>query len=77
MTFVTAPAGPHVARPSPPPRLVTAKAAARELGIPYNSLRDLAHRGLIAVVRVGRAWYFERRELDRLIDRLREQPSER
>lgn len=49
-------------------RLMPAKAAAREIGIPYTSLRDLALRGEIPVVRLGsRAWYFDRDDLARLI----------
>ena len=49
-------------------RLITAKHAAAELGIPYTSLRDAAFRGEIPVVKVGRAWYFERKDLDRYVD---------
>jgi excisionase family DNA binding protein len=45
-------------------RLVPAKAASRETGIAYTTLRDLAFRGEIPVVKVGRAWYFDRRDLD-------------
>jgi len=55
--------------PTAPPRLVPAKRAARELGIPYSTIRDSVHRGELAVIRLGRnerhaAWYFERRDLD-------------
>lgn len=53
-------------------RLVAAKAAARLTGIPYGSLRNLAQRGEIPVVRVGRAWYFERADLDRWIEKRKE-----
>ena len=49
-------------------RLVPATKAANELGIPYTSLRDLALRGEVAVVRLGRAWYFDRRDLERLVE---------
>ena len=50
-------------------RLIPAKRAARELGVPYSTLRDAVHRGELAVVRLGRqdrhaAWYIERRDLD-------------
>jgi excisionase family DNA binding protein len=48
----------------PGSRLVTAKVASIETGIAYTTLRDLAFRGELQVVRVGRAWYFERRDLD-------------
>jgi excisionase family DNA binding protein len=54
------------------PRLEPAKAVARRTGIPYGSLRDLAHRGEIAVIRVGRAWYFERADIDRWIETRKE-----
>ena len=49
-------------------RLVAAKVASRESGIPYGSLRDLAHRGELPVVRVGRAWFFDRDDIDRWIE---------
>lgn len=48
-------------------RLVAAKEAARMIGLPYSSLRDAAQRGLIPVVRVNRAWYFEVTALDKFI----------
>jgi excisionase family DNA binding protein len=53
-------------------RLEAAKAAAHRTGIPYSSLRDLAHRGEIPIVRVGRAWYFERADVDRWIETQKE-----
>lgn len=46
--------------------------AARELGIPYTSLRDIAFRGEIPVIRIGRAWYFDRRDLQQYIERAKE-----
>jgi excisionase family DNA binding protein len=49
-------------------RLVSAKQAAALLGIPYTSLRDLTFRGEIAVVKFGRSWFFERADLDRLVE---------
>ena len=48
--------------------LVPARQAAEETGIPYTSIRDLAFRGELAVVKVGRAWYFRRTDLARWID---------
>jgi excisionase family DNA binding protein len=48
-------------------RLVPAKVAAAETGIPYTSLRDLAFRGEIPVIKVGKAWYFDRRDLENWI----------
>jgi excisionase family DNA binding protein len=47
--------------------LVPAVRAAREVGLPYTSLRDVAHRGEIPVVFVGRAWYFRRADLMRWV----------
>lgn len=49
-------------------RLLSAKDASKETGIPYTTLRDLAFKGEIPVVRLGRAWYFDRADLTRLID---------
>jgi len=49
-------------------RLVPAKEASRETGIPYSSLRDAAQRGKIPVVRINRAWYFERADLDKFVE---------
>lgn len=51
----------------PSSRLIAAKVAAIETGIAYTTLRDLAFRGEIPVVKVGRAWYFDRRDLDNWI----------
>lgn len=50
-------------------RLVNAKRASTELGIPYGTLRDVVHRGELPVIRVGRAWYLERRDIDQWIER--------
>ena len=49
-------------------RLVPAKRASREYGIAYGSLRDICHRGEIQVVKVGRAWYLDRSDIDRWIE---------
>ena len=54
---------------TPAGRLVPATRAARELGIPYTSLRDITFRGDIPVIKLGRAWYYDRRDLDRFIER--------
>jgi len=59
----------------PSSRLVPAKVAAIETGIAYTSLRDLAFRGEIPFVRVGRAWYFDRRDLDHWITANKERCS--
>jgi excisionase family DNA binding protein len=49
------------------PRLVPAKTASAETGIAYTTLRDIAFRGELPVVKVGRAWYFDRNDLDNWI----------
>ena len=54
------------------PRLIGAKPCATEYGFKYTSLRDLAHRGEIPVVRVGRAWYFDRKDVEHWIDAQKE-----
>jgi excisionase family DNA binding protein len=51
-----------------PARLINAKAAAREYGLSYSSLRNILYRGEIQVIRVGRAMYLERRDVDRWIE---------
>jgi hypothetical protein len=53
-------------------RLIPAKRAAAELGLPYSTLRDAHFRGELAVVRIGKgeshqAWYFERADLNQWI----------
>ena len=63
--------------PTVPTRLIPAKRAAAELGVPYSTLRDASFRGDLAVVRIGKnekhsAWYFERRDLDRWIETRKE-----
>jgi hypothetical protein len=50
-------------------RLRPAKVASRERGMPYTTLRDCAFRGEIPVVKLGTAWYFDDRDLDRFIER--------
>ena len=59
------------------PRLIPAKRAARDLGIPYSSLRDAHFRGELPVVKIGsgeshQAWYLERRDIDRWIETRKE-----
>ena len=53
-------------------RLAPAKVAAREYGIPYTTLRDRVLSGELPVVKLGSAWYFDRRDLDRFIERAKE-----
>lgn len=54
------------------PRIVAAKPAARELGIPYSTLRALGFQGRIPVIRIGRAWYFDRADIERFVQRSKE-----
>jgi hypothetical protein len=58
------------------PNLIPAKEAARQIGLPYTSLRDHVFRGAIPVFRSGRAWYFDRRDLARFIERSKEKLGE-
>jgi excisionase family DNA binding protein len=57
-----------------PPRLLSAQAAARYLGVPYTSLRDWALRGHLPIVRVPdcRRLWFDRRDLDRAVESWKE-----
>lgn len=49
--------------------LVPAAQAATELGLPYTTVRLLAFRGEFPVVKIGRAWYFRRLDLEAFISR--------
>ncbi|MGE0703613.1 MAG: helix-turn-helix domain-containing protein [Vicinamibacterales bacterium] len=57
------------------PRLIPAKQAAENLGIPYTSLRTRVFSGDLPVVKLGRAWYFKRADLDAWIERHTERMS--
>ena len=59
---------------APPARLLSAQAAAAYLGVPYTSLRDWALRGHVPIVRPPdcRRLWFDRRDLDRLIEQWKE-----
>jgi excisionase family DNA binding protein len=60
-------------------RLLSAKAAAAYLGVPYVTLRDWAQRGDVPFVRPPhsvRMW-FDVRDLERAIERWKERPQER
>jgi excisionase family DNA binding protein len=50
-----------------PPRLIGAKHVPPEFGIKYTSLRHLAHSGRIPFLRIGRAMYFERTDIEQWI----------
>jgi excisionase family DNA binding protein len=58
----------------PTPRLLSAQAAAKYLGIPYTTLRDWVARGHISIVRVPdcRRLWFDRKDLDRSVDAWKE-----
>ena len=53
-----------------------ARQASIEIGIAYTTLRDVAFRGEIPVLRVGRAWYFDRRDLEQWIASHKERLSQ-
>ncbi len=59
---------------TPGGRLLTAKDAAHYLGVPYTTLRDWAHRGMLPIVRPPncRRWWIDRLDLDRFIERFKE-----
>lgn len=63
-------ATPHVT--SRTPHLIGAKPCSEEFGIKYGSLRELVHRGELPVIRVGRAWYFDRRDVEAWIQTSKE-----
>lgn len=46
------------------PRLVSLKAMARELGIPYTSMRECALRGEFPIIRIGRAHRVDRADIE-------------
>ena len=68
------------ARPAPleAPRLLSAQDAAKYLGLPYTTLRDCALRGHLPVVRVPdcRRLWFDRRDLDRALERWKDRAAE-
>ena len=63
---------------SPHPRLLSAQAAATYTGWPYTTLRDAALRGHMPVVRIpgSRRMWFDRKDLDRVIDAWKERAAE-
>jgi len=62
------------ARPTHTGRLMNAQLAASYLGVPYTTLLDAARRGDIEHVRIPgcRRWFFDRRDLDRAVERWKE-----
>ena len=63
--------------PAHSPRLLGTRSAADYLGVPYNTLRDWAARGLMPVIRVPhcRNLWFDRHDLEAFINRYREAPA--
>jgi excisionase family DNA binding protein len=62
----------HMSTPKPTmtrPQLIGAKPASGEYGIKYTSLRDLVHRGELPCIRIGRAMYFDRSDIEHWIER--------
>jgi hypothetical protein len=59
---------------APRPRLLSAQAAAKYLGVPYTSLRDWALRGHLPIVRVPdcRRLWFDRNDPDRAVESWKE-----
>lgn len=53
-------------------QLTPMKSGARELGVPYTSLRDAVLRGELPVVKMGRAWYLDRRDMARFVESKKE-----
>jgi predicted DNA-binding transcriptional regulator AlpA len=50
------------------PRLIRAPEVVRQYGIALGTLRDVVFRGELAVIRIGRAWFFERVDVDKFIE---------
>lgn len=50
------------------PQLIGAKAAAGEYGLKYTSLRGIIHRAELPHIRVGRAMYLDRRDVEDWIE---------
>lgn len=53
----------------PPSRVLPAVGAAEYLGVPYTTLRDIALRGDVPIVKFGTRWFFKREDLDALVER--------
>jgi len=53
---------------------LSAQDAAAYLGVPYTTLRDWAHRGIIPIIRVPdtRRLWFDRADLDAAVDAWKE-----
>lgn len=54
------------------PQLIGAKPASREYGIKYTSLRDIVHRSELPCIRIGRAMYLDRCDIEDWIEKKKE-----
>jgi hypothetical protein len=54
--------------PASLPSVMPFKRAAEGCGIKYTTLRDAHHRGDLAVIKIGRAWYVELAALTRFVE---------
>lgn len=54
--------------------LKTLPVIARELGVPYTTLRDCALRGEFPIIKFGRAWKADQADIDRWIEQAKERP---
>jgi excisionase family DNA binding protein len=54
------------------PRLIGAKPCAQEYGFKYTSLRDIVHRREIPAIRIGRAMYLDRNDVEQWIETRKE-----
>jgi hypothetical protein len=50
------------------PQLIGAKVAAAEYGVRYTSLRGIIHRSELPHIRIGRALYLDRRDIEAWIE---------
>lgn len=57
---------------NPKSRLAPITVIAAETGLPYTTLRDLVFRGELPVLKIGRAWYFDRADVTSFIARRKE-----
>ncbi len=54
------------------PQLIGAKSAAGEYGLKYTSLRGIIHRSEMPHIRIGRALYLDRRDIEKWIETRKE-----
>lgn len=55
-------------------QLASLPTIAREIGVPYQSLRDCAKRGEFPIVKIGRAWKVDRADIDHWIAANKQRP---